>query len=117
MSLDVALRGPGCCETCGSARQSTEIFSANITHNLGRMADLAGIYEAVWRPDEVGLETAGQVAPLLLVGLKRMKEEPGPFEALDPPNGWGRYVDFVPWLERYLAACEANPGAKVEVSR
>jgi hypothetical protein len=27
-----------------------EMYSANITHNLGDMASEAGIYEALWRP-------------------------------------------------------------------
>ena len=26
------------------------VYGANITHNLGQMADKAGIYEALWRP-------------------------------------------------------------------
>ena len=30
--------------------KSEELFWANITHNLGKMADKAGIYEACWRP-------------------------------------------------------------------
>ena len=27
-----------------------DLYSANITHNLGKMADAAGLYEALWRP-------------------------------------------------------------------
>ena len=33
------------------------------------------------------------------------------------PNGWGLYEHFVPWIERYLAACIANPDSIVTVSR
>lgn len=33
------------------------------------------------------------------------------------PNGWGTYKYFVPWLEKYLAACKEYPDAVVEVSR
>jgi len=32
-------------------------------------------------------------------------------------NGWGLYEDFVPWIERYLAACEEYPEAIIRVSR
>lgn len=28
-------------------------WSANVTHNLGKMAAAAGIYEAMWRPEEL----------------------------------------------------------------
>lgn len=31
-------------------------YHANITHNLGKMAEAAGIYHALWRPDEIGIK-------------------------------------------------------------
>ncbi len=34
--------------------ETNEVYSANITHNLGEMADKAGIYYALWRPEEKG---------------------------------------------------------------
>src|SRR5690606_2662000 len=30
--------------------ETNKVYSANITHNLGKMAYEAGIYEALWRP-------------------------------------------------------------------
>lgn len=50
-------------------------------------------------------------------GLADLKERPDYFQQFNAPNGWGVYFDFVPWVEAYLAACEANPDARVEVSR
>ncbi len=32
-------------------------------------------------------------------------------------NGWGTYKNFVPWVAKYLAACEEYPDADVSVSR
>jgi len=46
-----------------------------------------------------------------------MKSDPPRFRALEPDNGWGTLRDFVPWIEDYLAACDAHPDARVEVSR
>lgn len=46
-----------------------------------------------------------------------MKAEPERFQALNSPNGWGTYKQFVPWLERLLAACERDPDVAVDVSR
>ena len=40
MSLDVMLNGA----------VGDELYSANITHNLTGMADAAGIYMHLWRP-------------------------------------------------------------------
>jgi hypothetical protein len=31
------------------------------------------------------------------------------YRALEPENKWGTYDNFVPWVERYLAACEEYP--------
>jgi hypothetical protein len=61
MSLDVYLRGEPrevecVCSECGdehSKQHRETFFSANITHNLGKMAGEAGIYEACWRPGEL----------------------------------------------------------------
>lgn len=109
MSLDVTLTAVRTMEV--------ELFDANITHNLGRMAEAAGIYKHLWRPDDIGITTAGQLIEPLRAGLALLKADPARFEAFNAPNGWGLYENFVPWVERYLAACEANPDAKVSVSR
>lgn len=107
MSLDVYLRAVRPCT----------VFDANYTHNCNTMAEAAGLYEAVWRPDEHGYTTAADILPILRAGIARMKADPEKFIALNPENGWGSYETFLPWLERYADACEANPDALVEVSR
>lgn len=48
MSLDVYL----------TATRPTEVCALNITHNLGRMAKEAGIYQHLWRPEEIGVTKA-----------------------------------------------------------
>jgi hypothetical protein len=96
---------------------STELFSANITHNLGEMADEAGIYNATWRPEESDLNIASEIAPILRQGIDLLKSDPARFKLFDAANGWGTYDKFVPWLEKYLAACDENPNAYISVSR
>lgn len=107
MSLDVYL----------SAVRDTEIYSANITHNLNRMAKEAGIYEYLWRPDEIGVTKAEQLIEPLTVGLKTLKSDPVRFKQFNPGNGWGDYDALVGFVERYLSACSENPDASVSVSR
>jgi hypothetical protein len=97
--------------------ESNEVFWANITHNLGGMADAAGIYHALWRPDEVGFSKTQHLIGPLQEGLKRLKENPGEFRKYNPTNGWGTYEDLIDFAERYLAACEEFPDADVHVSR
>lgn len=107
MSLDVYL----------TAVRPTEVFSANITHNLNSMADAAGIYQACWRPEEIGAKYASDIIPLLEKGLEDLKSRPEYFKQFNSPNGWGMYENFVPWVEKYLAACKENPDAEIQVSR
>lgn len=107
MSLDVYL----------TVIQPTQVFEANVTHNLGKMAEAAGIYKALWRPEEIGITRAYQLIEPLRAGLLLMKAEKERFEALNPENGWGSYAGFVKFVENYLTACENNPQAEVYVSR
>lgn len=107
MSLDVSLTKVMPCE----------IYGANITHNLNKMAAEAGIYEHLWRPEEIGITTAAQLIEPLRAGLALLKSDPARFEAFNPSNGWGSYEGLVSFVERYLEACEEAPDAEVSVSR
>lgn len=107
MSLDVYL----------TAVRPTTVYDANITHNLGPMAEEAGIYKHLWRPEELGIKTAGELIEPLAAGLALLQSDPDRFKAFDAPNGWGLYEHFVPFVEKYLDACRGNPDATVEVSR
>ena len=70
MSLDIYLEIPAgierwCeCLRCGKLHTTTspeEGYEANITHNLSRMAQDAGIYHYLWRPEEMNITQAGQL--------------------------------------------------------
>jgi len=93
------------------------VYDANITHNLGKMAVESGIYEALWRPEEIGKTKASEIVELLEKGLSALKARPEHFEKFNSPNGWGIYEHFVPFVEKYLAACKQHPSAIIEVSR
>src|ERR1019366_5461275 len=114
MSLDISLINKPetvkCnCEACGNEHTAIireTVYNCNITHNLGTMADKASIYEALWSPDEIGITEAGQLVPLLEEGLKKLKAEPEYYKTFNAKNGWGLYEHFVPFVEKYLAACK-----------
>lgn len=93
------------------------VYSSNITHNLGRMAEAAGMYKALWRPEEEGWTKARDIAPVIEAGLQKMKEDPALYKRLDAANGWGTYDQFIPWIEQYLEACKKYPSANVSVWR
>jgi len=94
-----------------------EMYSANITHNLAKMAKEAGIYEVLWRPEEVGVIFAAQLIAPLRDGLVLLNSDPERFKQFNPANGWGTYDGLAQFVANYLAACEAHPTAEVSVSR
>ena len=145
MSLDVYLLGKKKkmmvkCYACGHEHEEEvgeSLYCDNITHNLGRMAEKAGIYEALWRPHRLRSDynirqadftaedefeasvviRAKEIIPYLEKGLADLKARPTYYEQFNSPNGWGLYKHFVPFVEGYLNACKQYPDAIVEVSR
>lgn len=97
--------------------ETDQVYSRNITHNLGKMADKAGIYEALWRPEEKDWKVAKDLIAVLEFGLANLKGDPDFFKEFNPDNGWGDYAGLVSFVESYLAACQQYPDAKVRVSR
>lgn len=125
MSLDVYLTGENrevscTCPHCDNVHTRTEteqFYDSNITHNLNQMAKEAGIYEACWRPEEIGITKAKELIEPLRAGLALMVADPQRFEKHNAKNGWGLYKHFVSWVRKYLAACEQHPEANVKASR
>ena len=94
-----------------------ECYSDNITHNLTKMAEAAGIYQHLWQPEEINITTASQLIEPLTAGLATLRAEPDRFRVLNPSNGWGNYEGLVQFVADYLAACQDNPTATIRVSR
>ena len=122
MSLDVSLyskeRKTVMCYHCMHEHEEQEqLYTANITHNLGDMADKAGIYMALWRPGEIGAKYAKDIIEVVERGLADLKTRPEYFEQFNSPNGWGLYKHFVPFVESYLDALKKYPDAEIHVSR
>lgn len=125
MSLEVYLTGEKkpktcTCYECGNEHvreTAEEFYSANITHNLNDMAEAAGIYKPLWRPEEIGITHAKDLIGFLTVGLANLESDPARFERFNAPNGWGLYEHFVPFVREYLNACKEHPDAEVSVSR
>lgn len=97
--------------------ETHDVYSRNITHNLGQMADLAGLYLPLWRPEEKGWKLAKDIIEPLEKGLKFLKSDPALFQAQNPENGWGSYEGLVEFTEEYLQACKDYPEAVITVSR
>lgn len=97
--------------------EDREVFWYNITHNLGRMAEVAGIYQHLWHPEELGITQAHELIGPLTQGLIKLDQRPDYFKHFNPPNGWGTYENLVEFVKKYLVACRKWPHATVNVSR
>lgn len=122
MSLDISLysaeKKTVMCYSCMHEHEEQELlYDANITHNLGEMADKAGIYKALWRPEEIGAKYAKEIIEIVEKGLTDLKARPEYFEQFNNPNGWGMYKHFVPFVSDYLDALKENPDAEIHISR
>ena len=114
MSLDVHIKGRETeldfCPCCGASSEVQKtLYTANITHNLGKMAKEAGIYMALWRPEEIGAEYSKDIIEVVELGLRDLKDKPEYFKQFNSPNGWGMYEHFVPFVEKYLEALKEYP--------
>jgi hypothetical protein len=114
-----------------------DVYSANITHNLGKMAGEAGLYEALWRPhrlkegynipeddhqaeykfEEENPVRAYEIIPIIEKGLEDMLARPKHYETFNSPNGWGMYEHFIPFIEQYLEALKEYPESFVDCDR
>ena len=93
-----------------------ELYWANITHNLNKMAAEAGIYQALWRPEEINSTKAKNIIKLLEKGLKDLESRPEYFKQFNSSNGWGLYENLVPFVEKYLKACKEFPNVSSRLS-
>lgn len=92
-----------------------ELYSANITHNLNKMAMKAGICSCLWRPHDLwDNPTADKVIPIMEEGLEKLKSDPEHYKQFIASNGWGTYEDFVPFVEEVLNACKKHPKSTVK---
>jgi hypothetical protein len=113
MSLDVDLM----------VTQPCSVYSANITHNLGKMAEAVllsngkTLYQVLWRPDEHGLYFARDISELLDEGWNILLSDPDRFKQLNPENGWGSYDGLCDFVYKYRNACWDAPDAEVRTCR
>jgi len=113
VSLDVYLEDP-------TATYDVEpLYQCNITHDLGGVAEAAGIYRALWYPETMGINRAAQLIKPLERGLEKLRDPANrpAFDALLPDNGWGTYEGLVDFVKAYLEAARKYPLARVRVSR
>lgn len=113
MSLDVDLM----------VTMPTSVYSGNITHNLGKMANAVvlesglTLYQCLWRPEEVGITHASCLGEYLDEAFNILLSDPERYKQYNPENGWGSYEVLEKFVYNYRNACWDNPEAEIRVSR
>lgn len=115
MSLDLTLYTT--VDLGGKEPLRVEVAGFNITHNLGKMAEVAGLYKFLWRGNEHGILLARHLIAPLEAGLTLLRKDPERFKLLDSKNGWGKYGNLVTFVTLVIKACKDYPLAKVEFDR
>jgi hypothetical protein len=101
----------------------TEVFSRNITHNLGEMSRQVvlkngkTLYDVLWRADEHGFKTGGDIADLLLEGYNILCKNPTKFKEFNPSNGWGNYEGLCNFVHDYYKGCLEFADLEFRISR
>lgn len=111
MSLDYYLMAKA--DVGKPAPVELELFSRNITHNLGKMWREAGVYDALYNSDG---DYAIQHIATLEGGLADMLLEPEKYKKLNPLNGWGDYEGAIEFLKEVLNRCREYPKAIIRIS-
>ena len=112
------------------------IWSKNITHNLNKMAEAAGLYEALWCPyrlsnqyssfmtyeEEMSLENrlqikAKDIYDYVKKGHRELTENPEKYTKYNPLNGWGSYETLVEFVFDYMTVLFLYPEAIIKCER
>ena len=107
MSLTIYLHDPTSTYKTGS------LWDGNITSNLARMANEAGVYESLWNPNID--RQAKDLIPELEKSLKELKDNPTYYKKFNPSNGWGSYDGLVEFVTSFLEACHNYGLARIEI--
>ncbi len=99
----------------------------NITHNLGKMAAEANLYEPLWRPyklfnmtddDEYdAIILAEDILEHVEKGFEELKSNPKKYKSYNPDNGWGTYESLISFTQKWIKCLKKFPQARVMSSR
>jgi hypothetical protein len=96
----------------GGQQPATIAEAGNYTYNVSKM-----YYHVL--PDGLrGLDgrLCGDALPLIQDACKRLRDDPGKYKAMNPPNGWGDYDGALQFLVGIGDMCECHPKATLRIT-
>ena len=113
MSLKLTLSNELKCPHCNGVVHDVEVYTCEITHNLGNMAQRIGVYKHFWRQEELGIDRAYQLKLPLRWAIDELTVRRNYYKQFEPSNKWGTVEEFIKWMVDLLGYCSENPEAKV----
>ena len=107
MSLDVYLDLP--VDSGNPEITAINVYSGNITHNLGEMASALNVFDLLWSPPS-GCK-AKDLTSHLAIAISALEEYPDYYNEFNAANSWGTREQFIPWLKDLLEKCEKYPNS------
>lgn len=119
----------GTCRECGQETSGGVVESiGDMTYNVAPMyySALEFAYKCI-HGKEYQVEKEGfglrqlsgmkcaDAVPYILVALAHMKQQPGEYKRMNPPNGWGSYKSALEFLEKLKDEALSHMGALIEV--
>lgn len=99
-------------------REERRDVHLNITHNCNKHAEALGIYQILWRSQEVaGGVTGRSLGKACALALIELLDNGDAYTQYDDPKGWGTTKDFTAFIGRVLQACAKYPNDKVVSDR
>lgn len=115
MSYDIYLEPNKAAHECNCQYceyEPPELFWANYTSNVSPMWTEALGYSL----RELNGKDARYVASELTQAIRKYQNDPEPYRAMNPPNGWGDADGAFKFLSELRNACEEYPYARVRMS-
>ena len=94
--------------------EKQDVFGINITHNLNKMWEKAGCYNALYLSEN---KCASEIISSLKSAFLTMKENPQFYTLLESDNKWGTYQTALNSLNEIIEACELNLHSLIKISK
>lgn len=92
-------------------------YKSSISNDLSSMADAAGVYRHIWRPEGLGIIKASELVAPLNEGLRVLRANKERFKCFEPKHKRDTYEDLTNFIEHYIKASIKYPDATIEIER
>ena len=94
-----------------------EVYTTSVHNNFNLLIESLGIYQHLWRPDELNITHARQLIAPLESALENLEFNKEKYRKHEPPGMCGKIELFIIFLKNLLESCKQHPNATISVCR